>query len=225
VRSRILLEIASDLEAVYEHFREDGLSEEAAQRQAIEHCDLSDEAVAELVDVHTSWYRRFLDRFSAQVQTRWERAVVILLLIFVAAVTAPLVVSVRVFEVASFAVWPVLGVTLAAVVMSLRKFYAAYVKQDHDTRRLRSGLSAILVLAGINLLIGLYGCWLALYRAARNAVAGTDQALILFTDWLLSSSAMLMVCFLTVVLIALLWFVLANKISRIEQAEAALLLE
>jgi hypothetical protein len=109
--------------------------------------------------------------------------------------------------------------------MSLRKFYAAHVKQDHDTRRLRAGLSAILVLAGVNLLIGLYGCWLALYGAARSAVADTGQTLILLTDWLLSSSAMLMVCFLTVVLIALMWFLIANKISRIEQAEAALLLE
>jgi hypothetical protein len=109
VRSRILLEIDSDLNALYQHFRDSGLSEETARRQAVEHCDLSDEALAELVDVHTSWFRRFLDRFSVQAQTRWERAFLILLLVFVAAVTAPLVVSIRVFEVASFAVWPVLG--------------------------------------------------------------------------------------------------------------------
>ena len=49
VRSRILLEIASNLEALYPHFRGDGLCEEAARRQAVEHCDLSDEARARMV--------------------------------------------------------------------------------------------------------------------------------------------------------------------------------
>jgi hypothetical protein len=171
-----------------------------------------------------TWYRRFLDRFSAQMQSRWERTVVLVLLFFVVVVTGPAMLSARVFDVAGAAVWPVVGVTFVALLISLRKFYAADLKQDHDLRRLRSGLPAMLVLAAVNIALGLFGCAFGLYRSARNATEAAEILPILIA-WLHSSSATLMATILSVIVIALLWFIATGKVTRIEQAEAALLIE
>lgn len=225
VRSRVLLEIAADLEDVEQHFLDQGLPPRTARRKAIDHCDLSDEALAQLVQVHMSWYRRFLDRLSAQAQTRWERALLLVLLAFVAAATGPLVLSLRVFDTASPIVWPLLGIAVGAVVGCGVKFYTLYLKQDHDGRRLRTGMPAILALAGLNLALGVFGCWLELSHVVRADVIDPLAAGASFAGWLLSSSATLIVCYLTVIIIALLWFMLMNKIARIEQAEAMLLID
>jgi hypothetical protein len=225
VRSRVLLEIAADLEAVENHFLEEGLAPQTARRKAIEHCDLSDDALAQLVQVHMSWYRRFLDRLSAQAQTRWERTLVMILLAFVAATTGPIVLSTRVFDVASPVVWPVLGIAVVAVIACGMKFYSLYLKQDHEPKRMSSGLPGILALGGVNLFIGTFGCWLELAHVARGTVMDPHVITASLAGWALSSSATLMVCYLTAILIALLWFLLANKVARIEQAEATLLFD
>jgi len=223
-RSRVLLEIAADLEGMYDHYRKQGLSSQDARRRAIDHCDLSDDTLQELIHIHTSVWRRFMDRFSDQAQTRWERALLVVLLVCVAAAAGPLIVSVGVFKVAHPLVWLALGVTAAAVVFSGSKFYLAFIKQDHDARRLRAGLSALLVAAGADLLIGVYGNWMGLFRATRRAAGDLDRFWFFAVEWLLEGSSLLVVSFTAATLTALLWYVLANKVARVEQAEAAALI-
>ena len=153
-RSRVLLEIAADLRDTYDYYREQGLSQEEA--------DLSDEVLADLTRLHTSAWRRFMDRFSEQAQTRLERALVILTLVFIAAIAGRLVVSVDVFSTARPWIWAALVLTVSAVSYACQKLFLAYVKQDHDPRRLRAGLPSLLVAAGADLLIGAYGNWSAM---------------------------------------------------------------
>lgn len=223
-KSRVILEIAADLQDLFEYYRGIGLNDETARERALVQCDLSDESLAQLVQIHTAPWRRFLDRLSDQGRARWERGLLLLLMAFIAATTGRLVISTGLFRIASGAVWPIIGITAAALIISAYTIYLAYIKQEHDLPRLRSGLPLLLVLSGGCLVIGLYGYWLALYRTAARAAADVEGALRLAVAWLTAGSAMLMVAFMSAILIALLWYLLADKVARIEEAEAAVLM-
>jgi hypothetical protein len=223
-RSRVLLEIAADLRDTYDYYRGQGLSQEEARRYAVENCDLSDEVLADLTRLHTSAWRRFMDRFSEQAQTRLERVLVILTLLFIAAIAGRLVVSVDVFSTARPWIWAALVLTVSAVSYACQKLFLAYVKQDHDPRRLRAGLPSLLVAAGADLLIGAYGNWSAMYQAARRTVDDVGGLWLYATEWLLESASLQLICLTAAIVIAILWYVIANKVSRVEQAEAAALI-
>lgn len=223
-KSRVVLEIAADLRDLHSYFRDSGMSDAEAYERAVEQCDLSDDALAQLAQIHTAPWRRFLDRLSAQGQSRWERTLLIVLLLFIAASTGRLMLSADLFRAAGAAVWPILGVTAAAFCIGLEKCYRAYLKQDHNLRRLRAGLPSLLVLAGLVLIMGMYAYWLKLFRTSSGAAADLNGAVQDATAWLVAGSAMLIVDMMCALAIAFLWFVLANKIARIEQAEAAVLL-
>lgn len=223
-KSRVLLEIAADLRDMYEYYRAQGLSQQDARRRAVEHCDLSDEVLIELTRLHTSAWRRFMDRFSEQAQTRWERALMIVMLVFMAAVVGRFVATADVFATAHAWVWVAGVVTAAAVLYACYKLFLAFVKQVHDSRRLRAGLSSLLAAAGANLLIGAYGNCVAMYHAARRAADDLEGVWLYAAEWLLEGASLQMVCLAAAVAIALFWYVITNKVSRIERAEAAALL-
>jgi hypothetical protein len=223
-RSRLLLEIAGDLNDLYEHFRSQGMSKGDARRLALDTCDLSDDALAELVSLHTSLWRRFMDRFSAQAQSRWERALLLVFLVFVVAATGQIVTTAAVFRLAAGWVWPAVFVTFVGVVVGAEKLYQAYIKKSHNARRLRSGLGAVLAAAVADLIIGTYGYAMGMYHAVHRTAEDVDGMWLFVTEWLLESSSLLIVCFTAAILVSLLWYVLANKVARIEQAEAAVLL-
>ena len=52
LKSQILLEVAGDLEDVYEFYKNKGLNEQEAMQKAEEKLDLTDEALSELIRVH-----------------------------------------------------------------------------------------------------------------------------------------------------------------------------
>jgi hypothetical protein len=223
-RSRVLLEIAADLDGLHRYYCDRGLSEEEARRRAVEQCDLSDEALAELTRVHLSPYRRFLDRLGAQARTRWERALLAVFLLIVAVMAGGLATSGDVFRVAGPPSWPALALTLAALALGLQKLYTAHLSQDHDLTRLRAGSGTLLVLAGLNLLTGVTAYSLVLYRIARHMAIDVNEGAPLVTQSLLSGSALLVICLLAAIVCSVLWFLVENQIGRIEEAEAALLL-
>jgi hypothetical protein len=223
-RSRVLLEIASDLRDMYEYYRRQGLSAQDARREAVEHCDLSEEVLAELTQLHTSPWRRFMDRFSEQAQTRWERALTVLMLAFIAVVVGRVIATADVFTTAPRWWWAAVAVTSAAAALAGIKLYLAFIKQDHDSRRLRVGLSWLLVAAGADLLIGAYGNWMGMYGAARRTAGDLEGLWRYVVEWLLGGAGLQIICFTGAIACALLWYVIANKVARIERAEAAALL-
>jgi hypothetical protein len=222
-RSRVLLEIASDLRDLEAHFLEQGLPAEEARRRAADRCDLSEASIRELVRVHGSPYRRFMDRLGAQARTRWERALFAVLLLLVAATLGPPVIGGGMFRAAGLWAWVVLGLGACAAVVGLTKLHAVYLRQAHDPRRLRGGLNAIVALGGTSLAVGILGANVALFRAARAGASHPDHLLPAIVTSLRSGSALLVIAFLSATLCALFWFPLAGRVARIEEAEAALL--
>jgi hypothetical protein len=224
-RSRVLLELAGDLEDSYEHYRGLGLEEAEAARKVEEKFDVSDEALAQLVRLHHPAFRRWLDRFSVQAQSLWERLMLTLVLLFVIAMTGSQLLSTSFFEDAGAYVWPTVISAIVAVGIFLAKGYQLFLKKDHDIRHLRRLLPTLLITAFASLFTGIFGYFLGMYLAMMRVAADMENAHFHLASWLTGSTATMIVSLLVAILAALFWFVLMAKVRRIESAEATLLLE
>jgi hypothetical protein len=216
-RSRVIIEIASDIQDLEEQLVGEGM--------ALERCDLSDDAVAELARVHSPVYRRFLDRLSAQARTRWERSMLALACLVVVLTTGQAVVSVEVLRAGGVVAWLATAVAVAALLFAATRGYAAFVAQDHDPVRLRRGLVVLPAAVAYNLLLAAVGAWGGFFRVAWRFADNPADGLVLLTGWLRTSTAATIVCLLSAILVGMLWYVVESKVTRIEQAEAALLLQ
>jgi len=223
-RSRVLLEIAADLEAMYRHYREAGLSEAEARSKAVDAFDLSDQALADLVQVHTSAFRKLLDRLSVQAQSRWERTLLVLVAVAVAAAALRLYTGGPVIADAGWLVWPPLFCAAAGLLLGLAQSYQMSVRQESQPVRLRRGVDAVAVLAIAQCLLGFFGTYIGLYIAAWRIVGDVRNAFVYLFHWLLSGAALLSVSLSGALLTAMIWFALAKRAAVIADAEAMQLL-
>jgi hypothetical protein len=224
-KSHVLLEMAADLEDLYAVYRGRGLDEQEALRRVEERLDVADEALAELIRVHSSGFRRWLDRLSEQAQTRWERVLLGLVLLFAAVTAAGSLSSGTFLREASIFAWPGVAIGLVAAGILLAKGYRLYLKKDHAIRRLRRGLPSLLLLTGASLFNGLFGYLLGLHLVMERIAVDPEAAGLHMMRWLVGSTTTMIVSLLVAILTAIAWFVLMNKVRRIELAEAALMLE
>ena len=237
IKSKIILEMAADLENLYEAYLEKGYSEEDTFQKVCEKYDDSDKALAELAKIHESGYRKILAKVSEQAQTRWERIVLVMVMLFLAVMSFKVVITTRFLSQASNFIWPILGIFLVVLILSLHKFYTIYIKKDHRIRKLRTGLPTIMFLGSSGLLIGIGGYFYELYSAGSNMmysglpgvlitiIEKNDNLFFFSVERILKCSSMAMVCVFVTIFIALIWFFLMNKIINIEMAEAVCLLE
>lgn len=223
-KSRILLELAADLEDLETAYRRQGLTPEEALRRAVETCDLSDEALAELVRIHQSWYRRLMDRFSEQARARWERGLLLVLLLFIALTSGAGMIGRPVVSHAGPFVWPLLASGLLALALGLQQAHRLFIRKDHRPSRLRGPLAGFAYLAGLELLLGLAGFTHGLAHALSRTLREIEMSLPHLHGWLVQTAALEIVCLLTFTLTALLGFALLRKVASIEQAEVAHLL-
>ncbi len=224
-RSRIILEIASDMEEMFRFYVARGLDEEEAARKSGEMFDLSDEALSQLVDIHISPFNRFFDKLSQQARTRWEKTMLAAVVLIIAALSGREGLSSGFIRQAGAFVWPVIGISFLACVMALVFLYRLYLRKARDAKGLRSGLTPFLMLGGASLVTGFFGLAVELYRAARAVTGVGDGALGLGIRWALTCSAMMMTSLLAAIGCGLIWFVLAGRVRSIEMAEAEWLLE
>jgi hypothetical protein len=224
-KSRILLEIASDLEDTYEFYRGRGLSEEEAAEKTREKFEISAEALAELAVIHESTFRKLLNRLSLETLSRWERALLAAIVVFIAAFAGREILSTGFFRQAGPFVWPVIGVALVMLAAAIFQAYKLCIKKDHRARGLRVGVHRLLAFGGLSLLTGFCAFCIDLYQSVQMGVAGTEKILAYLVDCAIRCSAMLLVSLLVTIAAGLIWFVLMDRVRRIEVAEAAWLLE
>jgi hypothetical protein len=224
-RSRILLEIAADLDDLYEHYLDRGLAPEEAATRTRATLELSDEALAGLIRIHQPPLRRFLDQLSVQARTVWERVTLVVIALFIVALTVNELLTTRLLITASRFVWPLVALAVVAALVALAKVYTLYLKQDHDLRLLRRGLDSLLFLTVATIVMGFLGLIVELYVTARHIVADYDWISLHFTDFLLRASAVMMVSLVLAIAIAVVWFVLLTKVQSIERAETEVLMK
>ncbi len=223
-RSRLLLELAADMEALFEHYRQEGLDEREAEARTRESFDLSPEALRQLADVHSPPVGRFLDHLSQQARGRWERGALALVLTPIVLLGIRLVRGGDLLRDAGPVVWPMLLVAFLVVGLGLIKFHQIYLKKDHDIRRLRRGLDGPLRLAGVQLALGFGGMYGDLIRVYLQSRAEKALTIPYLAHWLLRNAALLSVAMMAALLGGLVWYLLARRVAGIERSEAALLL-
>jgi len=220
-KARILLEIAADLEGLYSAYRAQGATHEEAEQRAVATCDLSETALAELIDVHRSWYAKLMDHLSERGQARWERGMLALLLVFIAATAGAQIAREPLLADAGPWAWPLVGIALAAAGLGLQQAHKLWVRQDHRPQGLRAPLLGLFGLAGGDLLIGLGGVAHGLMAGVAGALAGPDASAWRAVPALRECAALVTVCLLVFILVALIGFLLLRRVARIEQAELA----
>ncbi|MBN1561471.1 hypothetical protein JW998_14565 [candidate division KSB1 bacterium] len=233
IKSRILLEIAADLQDAYDFYLERGHTEEQATQLAQERFLLDDAAIAELAAVHQPLVKRILDRFSLQMQSRWQRLILLLTLLTIVAVSGRVMLTSAFFVNSSPFVWPVWGISIAGLLLFLQKFYQLFLIKNHNLRTLRNGLGTLALLGLLSAVLGLCGYFYELLaNGMRTVLPGgslitvvctvTDSAkqIIDIHNCYIRTSTVMMASLFVAMLIGLLWYVLMNKIAKIEMAEA-----
>jgi hypothetical protein len=212
-KSLILVEIASDLEDLFEHYRDQGLSEADAVSRAEEKVDISAEALAELVRVHSS-ARGWTDRISSRPQPFWERIAMVLIALFLAIVTVEGVDSTLVARTSAF-VWPVLAILAALVAYVV--VLAVRMAGERDHRRLRETLATPVFLGIASLVVGFGGLGIEVSAGMRRMAADVENAHALFARAFFGASSTLTLAIVVALLAGLVWFVAAGRVARLER--------
>ena len=223
-RSRVLLEVAADMEDLFREYRARGLEEGDAEAAVVDHFDISDDALRELVRVHDTPLQRSLDNLSGQVRGAWSRLLMVVLALFVAAGPGTLLFRSQLYRDASGLVWvlmPILGVGwVIAGGRALRLFRAG----KGWSPGLRSGLGRILALAGLMVAVTVAGLWVELYLSALRIRMVPGDALIQLVGWAHMASATLVIALSGSLVLGFLWFFLDSRARRQELKAASELL-
>ncbi|MGW8282964.1 MAG: hypothetical protein ACWGON_06660 [Gemmatimonadota bacterium] len=223
-RSRVLIEVAADLEDLEALYVERGSSPEQARERALERLDLSDYAIAELVRVHGSPLRRGLDRLGESGRRRGERVALGALVAFLFLVTRALIPTRDLLTDAGQGLWIIAALVIPGLLLAASRIYALWGRDEHDPRRLRRGLDTILALGCLSAASGLTVWWVGLRRVATASAAKPDAAMAYLVEWLTGGSALVVASFQGAILLGILWLILSGRAAQVERGEAELLL-
>ena len=216
-RSQILLEIASDLEDLFQHYVQQGMSEQEASARAEEMVDLSNEALAELVRIHSDT-RGWSDRVVRRAWPFWERmAMALIVLIFV--ISSGMDHGLNPFARSTGFIWPVVGIAIALAVFFVVQL--ARSSEHTNPHRLRQSLATPLFLGAASVLIGFLGTGVTMYRTLMGMAADPDGAGPTFAGGFLGSTSTLAIALLVALGAGVIWFVLAGRVSRLEDDAAS----
>ena len=224
-RSRILLELAADMEDLYTAYLERGKSDDEARRGVLDHFDLSDEALRELVRVHDTPIQGILNGLSSQAEGKWEKGILAVLVVGVALGFGRVVFQGGILQVSSVFVWPVLAVGAWALGIGWWKGRRLFGTSSSSLRNPSGGIGLILGLVGLEVFFGLAGIWIELYLVALRLAQAPGESLVLLVEWLEMASATLTITLGMALATTLLWFLLAGRARRIERQAAAHLVE
>lgn len=225
VRSRVLLEIASDMDDLLHHHLAGGMEKDRAIRAVVEQFDLSDDALQELARVHDSTLQRSLEGLALQAGSRWERGILAILALVLAVSVTRVLLAPSILRDADPVVFGIVGVLLLGVAVAIWKGFGLFGSEGRRSGTGRRGLRVLPLLAGLLLLLGFAGVWLDLYRAALRMRSDPGQALVFLAYWLHMASATLVVALAGGLLVGLLWFFLETRARHLEATATARLFD
>lgn len=224
-RTRVLLEMASDLEDSYQFHLSQGCDEAEAARRAEEAFGTSEEALKHLTRIHESSLGGMQNRLSGQIGRPWEKLILLAIVAFEILAAAKIVSHEAFFMFLSPFLWPIGALALAALVVTAWKLYQIFFQTGSDVRQIRSGLGALLFFAGASLAVTGCGFLFHLQRFFRlNWEAAPDSLFVNFAGWMATMSFMMILGLMLAMLTALIWFVLLNLAARSERREVEALL-
>lgn len=239
IKSRIILEMAADLDDLYETYRSKGLNEDEAVQKAEEKFDASAETLAELASVHTTGFRKFLDKISQRSLVTWERITLVIFILAITVNSSYTIFRTSFLQNSSKFVYPISVFFLVIIGIAISKFYQIYIKKDHSLNKLRTGINSIPNIGILNIFIGGFGYIFEILASGGQGIMFVPFLLIIIdtsppdavymlvdlVNTMIKTTSLMMVCILSTMITALFWFGLMNKITKIEHAEAIFLLD
>jgi hypothetical protein len=218
--------MATDMEDLYQYHLENGAGRSEAARAVEEQFDLSEEALKELIHVHSSPLQRSLDGLSGQARRPWERGVLALLALVVAPGLALHLLQPSILRTASPLVFVLLALLVLAFGIGLRRAFSLFRPGFVPRGALpRQGIRSLPGLALLLLGLGFSGVWVELYRTFLIIREGPQSALPYLVHWLHMASATLVVALSGALLTGLLWFLLEARSAQLEERATARLMD
>jgi len=239
LKSRILLEIKADFEDAYNNNLTNGFDEITAVEMAKEQFLLSEKAINDLIEIHSTPLKKFFDRLSMKNRFRFERIVLFLFMLFLAFFSARLIVKFDFHHYYSPFMLPIAGIGFYVFAKALEKIFMIFVLRKHDSRNLRQGLGVIPVMTGLNVFLGAAGYFHEMYKSGgifsnsifsfvwtlHSRLPGSVMQNQHLLDSAIRSSGLILICLFVVIIAALIWFSLESAIRFIEVAEMSIYLE
>lgn len=214
-RSRILQEMASDLEDLYEAYRGRGMSEEQAVRHAEAALAASAETLADLSRIHTPLHRRLAQRYAERGRHRAEQLLLVLLVAAMLTWVAITQLSPALGGASTF-FWAVLAIAAALCVVVPLAGYAVLSSGRAEARRAAPGVrGAILPLGLLAVLLGVLGAALDLYTAAGVLGTADERSLYAFMLWLGGVADLLATSLAVGLGAGIAWFLLESWALRV----------
>jgi len=225
-RSRVLLEMAADLEDSYQFHLEQGCDEAEAARRAEEAFGTSEEALKHLSRIHETSLGGMQTRLSGQIGRPWEKILLLLIFAFEILAAAKVVSHEAFFMFLSPFLWIIGALAAAAFALTAWKLYQIFFSSGSDVRQLRSGLGALLFFAGASLAVSSLGFLFHIQRFFKLNYSNAPESLFMnFAGWMATISFMMILGLLVAMLTALIWFVLINLTTRSERRQVEALLD
>jgi hypothetical protein len=225
-RTRILLEMAADLEDSYDHHRAQGIDEAEAVRRSEEAFAISDETLRLLERMYQPSFASPLDRVIQQIGTLWSTTLLVLLLVFEVFLAFRISVNRSLFVYPRPFLWPIVALGLAAIAFPVWKLVQIFSFHGRDVRRLRAGLGVPLFFSGLSIGIAFLGFLFHLQRYFRVNASGAPETLFMnFAGWMVSISSLMTIGLLTAILAGMVWFALSSLVIHSEAREMARLLK
>lgn len=219
-RTRVLLEMAADLEDSFQAYLNQGMEEAEAERRAEEAFGTSEEALKHLARIHESGMGGMTDRVVGHVGKLWERFLLVLLLVFEIWLAVRVLTDRSFFVYMSPFLWPIAVLALCAFLFTGWKLLQIFSKSGGDIRRLREGLGALLFCAGASLAVAACGFLFHMQRFFRLNFEKAPESLFMnFAGFMIQISSMMTIGLFTSVLSALVWFLLAGLVARAEMRQ------
>jgi len=223
--SRILLELAADMEDLFRAYLEKGLPEEEARETVVERFQLSDDALRDLARVHDTTLQRSLDTLSGPVRGLWARALLGLVALSVLVPSGQILVRAEAYRDAGPVVFLLLPLLAAGVFLGIWKGVRLFLTHPRRSHSLQSGLTGLLALAGLQVGLAVAGVWVELYRSALHIRGAPAAAVRFLVEWLLQTAATLVIALSGALVLGFLWFFLQARARRMEQAAVTRLLD
>jgi len=226
VRARILLEMGSDLEELFAHYRGSGLGEAEAARRAEEKVLGSGAMLNRLAAMHRSPLADWSSSIGRRLGSGGDVALLTLGVAPALAGAAWVAFPQLLGNPASPFVWAMVLVGAGILGIAATKVRSLFLERSASWRDLRSGLTPLLLLAAVGPAIGALALSLGFHALATAPLARSADpvtALVLW-DAIARDGALLVMGLLLGIGAALLWFVLTNRAATLEEIEVVELL-
>ncbi len=215
VRTRILLELAGDVEALTADLQGMGMPEHEASRQAAERVVPSSAALDALIRLHLPFYRRVSAPVPDSTLRRWERGTLLLVTTLLLGAALFFLGAHGLLVNPSPFLWTVLVLSGGVVALALATSFRLFVLRDHQPGTVGRGLGALLSLSGIAPIVAGVGAVTDLWGLAGALEVAVADPVPVLTAWLIRESVLLTTALLTAVTGGLVWFLLAREAAAI----------